>query len=76
MAMGDAATKLDAGFCVDAVKEAPARYGTPGVFNTDQGSQFISETFIAVLKKEDVKICMDGKGRALDSDFGKAVAHC
>ena len=33
---------LDAGFCTDALEEALARYGTPEIFNTDQGSQFTS----------------------------------
>ena len=27
-------------FCLDALEEAIARYGTPEIFNTDQGSQF------------------------------------
>lgn len=62
-------TTLDAGFCVDAVKEALARYGVPEIFNTDQGSQFTCESFIAVLKGEGIKISMDGKGRALDNVF-------
>ena len=31
---------LTADFCVEALEEAIARYGTPEIFNTDQGSQF------------------------------------
>ncbi len=34
---------LTAGFCVEALGEALARFGKPGIFNTDQGSQFTSE---------------------------------
>jgi putative transposase len=33
---------MDAGFCVEALKEALATYGTPEIFNKDQGSQFTS----------------------------------
>jgi putative transposase len=31
---------LTAGFCVEALSEALARFGKPGIFNTDQGAQF------------------------------------
>ena len=37
------------------------------MFNSDQGSQFTSETFTAVLKLHDIKISMDGKGRWIDN---------
>ena len=33
---------LTAGFCVEALGEALARFGKPDIFNTDQGSQFTS----------------------------------
>ena len=33
---------MDAAFCVEALTEALANYGTPEIFNTDQGSQFTS----------------------------------
>ena len=62
-------TTLDAGFCIDALKEAISVYGTPEIFNTDQGSQFTSDDFIAILKNNKIKISMDGKGRALDNVF-------
>jgi len=62
-------TTLDAAFCVDALKEAIALYGTPEIFNTDQGSQFTGNDFIKVLKDNEIKISMDGKGRALDNIF-------
>jgi putative transposase len=62
-------TSLDAGFCIDALREAIAVYGTPEIFNTDQGSQFTSDDFIEVLKNNNIKISMDGKGRALDNVF-------
>jgi putative transposase len=56
-------------FCVAALHEVLALYGTPEIFNTDQGSQFTSEAFTAVLKDAEVKISMDGVGRAIDNVF-------
>lgn len=58
---------LEADFCVEALEEALARFGTPEIFNTDQGAQFTSTDFTDVLKKHDVKISMDGKGRWVDN---------
>jgi len=60
---------LDAGFCVEALTEALARYGKPGIFNTDQGSQFTSIDFTGVLKDAEVAISMDGRGRCMDNIF-------
>jgi putative transposase len=60
---------MDAGFCVEALNEALARYGRPGIFNTDQGSQFTSIEFTTVLKDAGVAISMDGRGRCMDNIF-------
>jgi putative transposase len=60
---------MDAGFCVEALKDAMAKYGKPGIFNTDQGSQFTSSDFTGVLKDAKVTISMDGRGRCLDNIF-------
>ena len=60
---------LDSQFCVDALEDAIAKYGAPEIFNTDQGSQFTSEEFIGALKREEIQISMDGKGRWLDNVF-------
>ena len=60
---------MDVGFCVDALEEALAVHGTPGIFNTDQGSQFTSEAFVAVLESRGIQISMDGVKRALDNVF-------
>ncbi len=53
---------LDAHFCIAAVKDAIEKYGKPDMINTDQGSQFPSEAFTGLLKNNDIKISMDGKG--------------
>lgn len=60
---------LDAGFCVDCLAEAIKAYGTPEIFNSDQGSQFTSDAFTGVLIERGVTISMDGRGRALDNIF-------
>jgi putative transposase len=60
---------LDTSFCIDALQEALWRYGTPEIFNTDQGAQFTSDDFTSVLREHGVKISMDGKGRCLDNVF-------
>ena len=54
---------MEADFCVTAIKEALARYGKPGICNTDQGSQFTSIEFTQTLLDAGVKISIDGKGR-------------
>lgn len=53
---------MDADFCVEALEEALARYGKPEIFNTDQGSQFMSQALTSVLQREEVAISMDGRG--------------
>ena len=60
---------LDATPCVETLEEALATYGTPDIFNSDQGCQFTSENFTDVPKDSDIKISMDGKGRWMDNVF-------
>jgi putative transposase len=54
-------------FCVEALQEALARFGPPEIFNTDQGAQFTSDSWIDVLEGAGVRISMDGKGRWVDN---------
>ena len=60
---------MDTEFCVSAVAEALAIGERAEIFNTDQGSQFTSETFTGPLLALGVSISMDGRGRALDNVF-------
>ncbi len=53
----------------EAVEEAIAHFGAPAIFNTDQGSQFTSETFTGLLRKPAIQISMDGKGCWRDNVF-------
>lgn len=55
-------------FCLEALEDA-LRIGTPEIFNSDQGSQFTSQTFTARLESAGIAISMDGRGRALDNVF-------
>ena len=59
----------DVAFCISALEEALARFGTPEIFNTDQGSQFTSAAFTGTLAAAGVKISMDGRGRWMDNVF-------
>ena len=58
---------MDSRFCEDALREAIVRYGAPAIFNTDQGSQFTSNTFTQILQDLGVRISMDGLGRWRDN---------
>ena len=60
---------LTTDFCLDAVREAITRYGRPEIFNTDQGSQFTSYEFTQLLKDNEIRISMDGKGCWRDNVF-------
>jgi putative transposase len=44
-------------------------YGVPEIFNSDQGSQFTSNSFTDCLKAAGVRISMDGRGRCHDNIF-------
>lgn len=60
---------MDVHFCIEALKEAIARYGAPEIVNTDQGSQFTSIAFTGWLKDHGIRISMDGKGSWRDNVF-------
>jgi putative transposase len=60
---------MEADFCIEALGEALAKFGRPEIFNTDQGSQFTSPRFTALLMAADVRISMDGRGRWMDNVF-------
>jgi putative transposase len=64
---------MDTSFCIEALEEALSKNEKPEIFNTDQGSQFTSEVFTGRLKKEGIRISMDGKGRWRDNVFVERV---
>ena len=60
---------MDVHFCLAALEEAIEKHGAPEIINTDQGSQFTSQSFTGLLKDHDIKISMDGKGAWRDNVF-------
>lgn len=61
---------LESSFCVEALEDALlVSNEKPEIFNTDQGSQFTSYAFTEALLSREIRISMDGKGRALDNVF-------
>lgn len=58
---------MTADFCIEAVNEAIEKYGTPEIFNTDQGSQFTCIDFQRTLENNKIRISMDSKGRWMDN---------
>lgn len=59
---------LEADFCVAVLERALADQ-RPEIFNTDQGVQFTSAQFQAPLLAAQVRLSMDGRGRAFDNIF-------
>jgi putative transposase len=59
---------LESDFCVEALREA-LQTGRPEIFNTDQGSQFTSKEFIAILEEQGIRVSMDGAGSYNDNLF-------
>lgn len=60
---------MEAVFCVDCLEDALRAHGKPGIFNSDQGSQFTSAAFTGLLEREGIVISMDGRGRVFDNIF-------
>tara|TARA_R110002051_G_scaffold232889_1_gene294546 strand:- start:5453 stop:6283 length:831 start_codon:yes stop_codon:yes gene_type:complete len=60
---------MDAQWCKETLEQAIAIHGRPEIINTDQGSQFTSEVFTHLVLSNDIKLSMDGKGRAIDNVF-------
>ena len=52
---------------IHAVEGAVAKYGSPAIINSDQGSQFSSEEYRETLKKLNIRQSMDGKSRWADN---------
>lgn len=53
----------------ELINELIKKHGKPEIINSDQGSQYTSKKWIECLNKHNVKISMDGKGRATDNIF-------
>ena len=60
---------MDAEWYKETLEEAIDNHGTPEIINTDQGSQFTSEIFNHSVLSKNIKLSMDGQGRAIDNVF-------
>jgi len=56
-------------FCLEALQEAFRGYGSPEIFNSDQGSQFTDRSFVVAVEESGARVSMDGKGRWRDNVF-------
>lgn len=65
----EVSNSLESSFCIKALERAITRYGTPAVFNSDQGCQYTSDAFTGMLERHGIRISMDGKGRCMDNIF-------
>lgn len=63
---------MDVDFCIEALQEALC-LNKPEIFNSDQGSQFTSNAFTGILLDNDIKISMDGRGRAFDNIYNERL---
>lgn len=53
----------------ELLRDTIQMHGVPEIHNSDQGSQYTSKDYIDILKKHEIRISMDGKGRALDNVY-------
>ena len=60
---------MDENLVADTIKDAIEKYGTPEIFNSDQGSQYTALSTINLLKQHNISISMDAKGRCYDNIF-------
>lgn len=58
---------LDVDFCIRCLERYIKKYGTPRIFNTDQGVQYTSNAWVTLLDQHEIMISMDGKGRWTDN---------
>lgn len=56
-------------WCKELLTDTIARHGKLGIHNSDQGSQYTSECYLNELKNHEIKISMDGRGRATDNIY-------
>lgn len=62
----DVSPVMDKEFCCGVLQDALSKW-TPEIFNSDQGSQFTSNSFLELLENSWVKISMDGVCRCYDN---------
>lgn len=59
---------MEVDFCLECLSEAQSAAGTsPGIVNTDQGSQYTGEQWINAVEAMGARVSMDGRGRWMDN---------
>ena len=71
---------MESYWVVKTLQNAIAQHGMPDIINSDQGTQFTSEEYVTYVKSLcNVRISMDGKGRATDNAhierFFRTIKH-
>ena len=61
-------TTMEADFCIETLNTALLT-GKCEIFNTDQGAQFTTPKLTGIILSQEIKMSMDGKGRAMDNIF-------
>lgn len=59
---------LENDFCIQALEEV-LTINTVDIHNSDQGVQYTSADYIAILERNKIEISMDGRGRCMDNIF-------
>ncbi len=62
-------TTLERAFCLEAANEAMEHFGFPEIVNQDQGVQYTHKEYCDIWESKNVRISMDGRGRAMDNIF-------
>ncbi len=60
---------MSAEWCAGIVQNAVSEHGKPEIINSDQGSTFTADVHTKAIKRLEVKVSMDNKGRAIDNIF-------
>jgi putative transposase len=63
------AITLEASHAKEVIEQALAKYGTPEIVNTDQGSQFTAKAFTRAVLDAGCRLSMDGRGAWRDNVF-------
>jgi putative transposase len=75
----DISNSMTKQWCLDVLDAAITENGIPEIINTDQGGQYTNPTWTHYLEKKEIKISMDGKGRATDNiwieSFWKTIKY-
>ena len=58
---------MDINLTTGVLNDALALYPKPEIVNTDQGSQYTAAAHVEILKKHEIQISMNGKGRSIDN---------